>query len=349
MLHYQLAVGTGPAAFVVGDAWTNDFSRVTTHDDWFLHDDAGRRLLQPDWNWYVMDIRFRDGANGKATPVTGFPAYWLRTALERMRTNEDDGCFADSYTQDILMGQTRPPFSWFSGAEANWTHWLPHLNRYGAFCANGFHAQPERFYFLPNLGGLITTWDRYTNYGVGDGGMNEGFCASGPGRYYSDADWKLQMTRLLSLAARKKILLCQTETDPAQIEHRGFLLGSYLLIKGSRTYLNGIHKSTLEWYPEYRAPMGPPREDVKPDVSAYWAADWGVYRREYTRGIVLVNPAATAVSIPDLGREYHRMIMEGGGAVGEDGREPGRLTSTPTRAVEIPAHGARVLLNAPLP
>src|SRR5579872_2665168 len=151
MLHYQLAVGTGPATFVDGDEWVNDFDRVTQHEEWFLHDSQGHRLLQPDWKWYVMDIRFADGR-----PATGFPAYWLFTALQRMRDNEADGCFADSYTQDILMNQLRPPFVWFTSAEANKSQWLPHLNQYGAYCAGGFHRQPERFYYLPNLGGMVT-------------------------------------------------------------------------------------------------------------------------------------------------------------------------------------------------
>jgi hypothetical protein len=91
MLHYQLAVGNGPALFQVGEQWTNDFASVQTHEDWFMHDTAGHRLHQPAWDWYLMDIRFQ---NGK--PRTGYPDYWLKAAIDRMRTNEDDGCFADS-------------------------------------------------------------------------------------------------------------------------------------------------------------------------------------------------------------------------------------------------------------
>jgi hypothetical protein len=340
MLHYQLAVGTGPALFVQGDSWVNDFPMVTTHEAWFLHDEAGHRLLQPTWNWYVMDIRFAGGH-----PMTGFPAYWLAAALKRMRDNENDGCFADSYTQDILMRQLRPAFSWFTDVEANKQNWLPHLNQYGAFCAEGFHQQPERFYYLPNLGGLVTTWDTKTDLFVGDGGMNEGFCASGPGEYLSDADWRLQMSRVLSLAARGKIVICQTATKADALDHRWFVVGAYLLTKGRYSYLNMFEKSSLEWYPEYTLDLGPYSAEPQPDVSAYWRPEWRVYRRDYARGMVLVNPDDAPVTISNLGKPFDLAGVRGGGAVGEDGRPPGSLTSETVTAVTIPGHSARVLLN----
>jgi putative glycosyl hydrolase-like family 15 (GHL15) protein len=340
MLHYQLTVGTGPAQFVVGDRWTNDFNLVTQHEDWFLHDDQGRRLLQPTWNWYVMDLRF-DGPR----PKTGFPEYWLRTAIERMRENEDDGCFADSYTQDILINQLRPPFLWFMDPAACTRYWLPQLNRFGAYCAAGFHRQPERFYYLPNLGGLVTTWDRTTNLLVGDGGMNEGFCAGGPGHFYSLDDWKLQMTRVLSLAAAHKIVLCQTGTDRENRDHRWFIVGSYLLTKGRHSYLNMFQHSTLEWYPEYALDLGGYSAEPSPDVSRYWDADWKLYRRDFARGIVLVNPTAAPVTVPRLGATYRLVTARGGGPVPPAGSEPGSLTTSSVTTATVPAHSARVLLR----
>ena len=280
MLHYQLAVGAGPAPFVAGNQWTNDFNRVTRHEDWFVHDDQGHRLLQPTWNWDVMDIRF----NGD-TPRTGFPEDRLKSAIARMRENEDDGCFADSYTQDILMNQTRPPFVWFTDPAACARDWLPQLNRYGAYCAAGFHRQPEKFYFLPNLGGLVTTWDHVTNLLVGDGGINEGFGAAGPGNYYSVDDWKLQMSRVLALAAAGKIVLCQTGTDRANLDHIWFIVGSYLLTKGRHSYLNMFQHSTLEWYPEITLVRATYAAEPRPDVSQYWDPQWKVDRRDFARGM----------------------------------------------------------------
>jgi hypothetical protein len=243
------------------------------------------------------------------------------------------------------MGQLQPPFDWFQSAESCAKNWLPNLNPFGAYCASGFHRQPERFYYLPNLGGLVTTWDRYTDFGVGDGGMNEGFCESGPGSYYSEDDWKLQMTHLLKLASQKKILICQTGTDPAKSEDRWFVVGSFLLAKGPRSYLNMIQKSSLEWYPEYDLDLGGYVEPPKPDASAYWDPKWKVFRRDYEKGIVLVNPSAEPVSIPRLEKSFRLVSAKGGGAVGPDGKSDGALETTKIDGVTIPAHSARVLLN----
>ena len=335
MLHYQLAVGLGPAPFLVGDRWVSDWPQVTRHEDWFLHDTAGHRLRQTAWNWDVADIRFSG-----TTPRTGYPAYWLTAAVARMRQNEDDGCFADSYTEDILTNQTQPPAPLFTDVAAIQRDWLPSLNRYGALCAREFQAQPERFYFLPNLGGLVTTWDKTTDLSVGDGGMNEGFCTGG-----SLADWTLEMTRVLQLAAAGKIVLCQTGIDPSEADRRWFIVGSYLLTKGRHSYLNMMHHSSLEWYPEYDLNLGASREEPKPDVAGYWDQVWHLYRRDFTRGMVLVNPSASPVWVVSLGGPYQLLSASGGGPVGSDGKTTGSLALEAVTGVTVPAHSARVLLK----
>jgi hypothetical protein len=342
MLHYQLAVGAGPALFVDGDQWVNDFDAVARHEDWFVHNPQGNRVLQTAWNWYVMDVRVSDGR-----PRTGFPDYWVQTALQRMRDNEADGCFADSYTQDILMNQVQPPTPLFSSVQENLRDWLPGLNDYGAYVTAAFHRQPEQFRFLPNLGGMVTTWDRVTDLAVGDGGMNEGFCAGGPGNYYSDDDWKLQMSRLLSLASKGKIVLCQTAVDPAALDHRWFLVGAFLLTKGPHSYLNMFQKSTLEWYPEYTLDLGAYRDAPQSDLQAYWRPDWNCYARSYEKGMVLVNPSAAPVTVHLGAQSWHVVSAQGGGAVGEDGSAPGTLTTRPVMEVTVPPHSARVLLRTP--
>lgn len=339
LLHYQLAVGAGPASFLDGDSWINDFDQVAKHEDWFIRNAKGERLLQPDWKWYVMDIRFKGDV-----PRTGFPDYWLKTCLKRMRDCEADGCFADSYTQDILMNQVKPSAPLFSDVEVCKREWLPNLNHYGAYVAAAFHRQPEKFVFLPNLGGMVATWDKTTNLAVGDGGMNEGFCASGPDNYYSDDDWKLQMNRLLGLAAKGKIVLCQTGIAPAALDHRWFVVGSHLLTKGRRSYLTMFQKSPFEWYPEYTLDLGAYKEEPKPDIDSYWRPEWKCYAREFAKGIVLVNPLAapTTVTFPTPLRV---LTAQGGGAVGEDGKAPGSLSETAVTSVIIPAHSARIALH----
>jgi hypothetical protein len=339
MLHYQLAVGAGPAKIVTGDRWTSDADLINKHEDWFLHDAAGRRLLQKQWGWNVMDISFE--ANH---PGTGFPRYWVDSAFARMRENEDDGAFADSYTQDILMLQTDPGgFPSFTDVATCKSQWLPGLNAYGHFIERQFQATPERFYFLPNLGALVTKWDNVTRLDVGDGGMVEGFASPGGGRSYSVEDWKLQMTRVLALAAESKIVLCQSYIDTRDMDQRWFVIGSHLLTKGRQSFLNMFEKSSLEWYPEYELKLG--RFDGPPqtDVSHYWDPEQGIFRRAFAHGEVLVNPDERAVHI-HFATSVRLISAAGGGLF--DGKEAwsGGLAMTTTGDVEIPPHSARVVI-----
>jgi hypothetical protein len=338
VLHYQLALGAGPADFVVGDTWTNDFSYVTTQEPWFLHDGAGSRILQTYWNWNVMNIVFNNGV-----PASGWPDYWNTTAVDRLRLNENDGVFADSYTQDILFGQVSPPYIWFNDVNSCLTNWIPNLNQYGAYCASYLHSRAENFYYLPNLGGLVNSWDT-TNYSVGDGGMCEGFALSGPGSYYALGDWQLQMNRILTLQNQGKIVIGQSYISDSSINDRWFVLGSYLLTKGHKSFVNMFQSSTLSWYPEYKVNLGDYTAEPAANVSSYWNASWGVYRRDYANGFVLVNPGSGNVMVR-LGGSKRLVNVSGGGPVGTAGTEPGTLTTSNMTKVTVPAHSARVLLN----
>jgi hypothetical protein len=337
VLHYQLALGAGTAQFIDGNTWTNDFSTVTQHNDWFLLD-SGSRIQQTTWNWHVMNIVFNNGA-----PVSGWPNYWTSTAIQRLRDNQNDGVFADSYTQDILFGQVNPAYSWFNDVNTCLNNWIPNLNQYGAYCYSALLGQPEQFYYLPNLGALITGWDT-TNYAVGDGGMNEGFAIPGPSSYYYEGDWQLQMGRILDLTSQDKIVIGQSYISSSNHNQRWLVVGSHLLTKGHHTYLNMFQNSSLEWYPEYTVDLGAYDAEPVADLSSYWNATWKVYQRGFANGIVLVNPGTTAVKVANLGQTYKLVNSVGGGAVGAAGKQPGSLTTTAVTSVTIPAHSARVLL-----
>lgn len=340
ILHYQLAVGNDRADFVIGDRWTNDFAKVRRHKNWFLRTPAGKTIRQKVWRFRVMNILFK---NGK--PVSGYPNYWIKSAVHRMRENLDDGVFADSYTQDILINQTVPKYAWFDNVQACEKYWLPQLNQFGAYVAAALHRQPEHFYYLPNLGGLVTSWDHTTNLAVGDGGMNEGFCIPGGGSELDHADWRLQMRRLLRLARLKKIIICQSYLARHNVNQRWFVAGAYLLIKGDTTYLNMFFKSSLEWYPQYDVPLGRFTHNPRVNVRKYWKPAWHVYRRHYANGMVLVNAAQKAVRIKQLGGTWFLAVAHGGGAVTPAGEAPGHLTFQRVAAVTIPAYSARVLLR----
>ncbi len=338
-LHYQLGVGAGAHDFIHGDAWTSDWSYVNAQTGWFLRNAALQRVHQTAWNWDVMDVTF--GAGG--APHTGFPAYWVSTALDRTAAAENDGVFADSFTVDAYFDACNPTHPWFTDPAASLANWVPSLNAYGTYVRSAFDADTRGFKFLPNLGGLITGWDT-SDYGVGHGGMVEGFCCFSDG-YFDPADWELQMDRILALARRDKILLFQTTTPANTPAARLFVTASYLLVKGRNTYLNLLLTDdvALEYYPEYDIALGPYTGELPASASALWRADWGVYRRDYRDGFVLVNPGETPVAIASLGTNALLAAASGGGVIPANGSFNGQLTYTAVSAVTLPAHGGAVL------
>lgn len=339
-LHYQLGVGAGPAEFIIGDAWGSDWAFVNAQAGWFLRNASGRRIHQTQWNWDVMDIRYAGGR-----PVTGFPDYWISQCLARIRAAENDGVFADSFMPDAYgFGQSSPAHPWLEDPGQCLANWVPSLEKFGRECRAALRA--AGFRFLPNLGALITGWLN-VDYGLGDGGMIESFAFWGPGDYFDAADWALQVDRALALTRAGRILICQSYPEAGNARERMFATASYLLIKDRATYLNLLATDdvALEYYPEYMIDLGAARGAVPAGAGALWHAGWGVYRRDFANGIVLVNPGARTVTIPNLGATYRQVIPRGGGVVDESGRHGGSLAYTSVRSLTLPAHSGAVLLR----
>ena len=172
--------------------------------------------------------------------------------------------------------------------------------------------------------------------------MIEDFAAWGDGSAFAREDWELQMNRVLGLAAQGKIIIAQSYvTAPAD---RMFALGSYLLTKGSHSFLNLELDAPPEWWPEYGIAIGTPLQPTPATIGVL--AQGSLYRRSYSNGFVLLNPADSGapVTVP-LGGTYNRVDPVGGGEVPVDGTAPGSLTYTAVSEVTLPPHTAVVLLN----
>ncbi|MEI6633947.1 MAG: putative glycoside hydrolase [Chlamydiota bacterium] len=332
-LHYQLGCGNGPAPFIDGNEWVSDWSIVNAQESWFMHSGLSR-LYMGAWNWYLMDIANSD-----------WQSYWVNACIDRMQATSCDGVFADSFTVDAYFDQLTPPHPWLSDPNLCKAQWIPRLDAWADYITARFAGH---FYFIPNLGGLVTGWDT-TNYaGLGDGGMVEGFGGWGNGNYFPTEDWILQMNRVLDLVRQDRIVICQSYTSDSGLDERMFLTGCYLLIKGDRTYFNMIgaeHGEELLYYPEYGIPTGAYSGSIPSSVGALYDPAAGCFRRNYANGFVLVNPGETPVTVPDLGGTYQLVSAQGGGSVNEGGGHTGSLSYAPVTSVEVPAHGAAVLLG----
>jgi Hypothetical glycosyl hydrolase family 15 len=158
-------------------------------------------------------------------------------------------------------------------------------------------------------------------------------------------DWQLQMNRVLGLVRRGKVILAQSYLAPSDLTARGFVLGSYLLIKGSHTFLNMDIGQEAQWFPEYGVDLGQPVGPPPANISALRAGG-GVYVRKYAHGLVAVNPDSSAASLT-LSGPMQLVRPVGGGALNAAADTSGwglRLQAV-RGSISVPAHGGVVLLR----
>ncbi len=334
-LGYRTIQGTcspsgGYIHIVEGDNWVQEWPAPSAlRDEWFytLPGSGQPRVLNCDWGWYLMDLS-----------NSSWRTFWQGEALRQMGANDDDGIFLDSLSVPNYLGADHyvpalpdvdAPFetAWAQRID-NWLAWL--------------QTQPLGAYaILPNAGAWITTRDP-TTYAAADGVMIEDFASWGDGSAFAREDWELQMNRVLGLASQGKIIIAQSYVTAA--EDRMFALGSYLLTKGSHSFLNLELDAPPEWWPEYAIAIGTPLQPTPATIGVL--AQGSLYRRSYSNGFVLLNAADSGapVTVP-LGGTYNRVDPVGGGEVPVDGTAPGSLTYTAVSEVMLPPNTAVVLLN----
>jgi Hypothetical glycosyl hydrolase family 15 len=326
VLYYRLGIGDGPVPFRLNGGWSSDYGFVTRHESWFWHI-SGRRVYQSQWGWYLMN------------PDTAWRTYWATSVLHQAGLLGDDGVFADSLSVPQYLGAESftPPLRYFVG-EAAWTARIDRFMRYEKRRLRG------RLWFIPNAGSWITTRDR-TDYAIADGVMIEGFAESAPTSPYALGDWRLEMNRTLSLVRRGRVLIAQSYLSPGDLPARTFVLGSYLLIKGSRTFLNMDIGQMPQWFPEYGVPLGPALTPPPASIDALRVRG-GLFVRRYAHGLVAVNPddRAHALAVPAGAR---LVVPVGGGALNDAADTRGwGLGQRPVHgSFTLPAHGGAVFLT----
>jgi hypothetical protein len=322
VLYYRLGIGDGPVPFRLGDGWASDYGSVRHHDSWFWQS-GGRRVLNTQSDWYVMN------------PDSGWRSYWASSVLRNSSELGDDGVFADSLSVPQYLGPDNfaPPFRFFVGEGA----WTARIDRFMRFEKARLHG---RLWFIPNAGSWITTRDRI-DYSIPDGVMIEDFAEGPPPGYYATSDWRLQMDRVLSLVRRGKVILAQSYLNAADMTARAFVLGSYLLVKGSHTFLNMWIGAEAQWFPEYGVDLGPASDPPPSSIDSLRQAN-GLYVRRYARGVVVVNPgiSARAMTFHD---PVEVMRPVGGGALNDAADTAGwGLRWRTTNVVRVPPHGGVV-------
>lgn len=318
VLHYKLAMWqSAPRVSYITDGvgWSNDFDEVTRHESWFWHNPDGQRVTSSVDGKFLMNI---------GDP--GFRAYWRDVLVRQVQAGDYDGVFFDSASPALLQWEARSPVDprlLRSGARYAklpelgnrswievWNEWMADLNR---------HLADRGVPVIPNVGGLTTSWDD-TDYGVTAGVFCEGYLDPA----WNMADWTAAVDATLALVRRNKIVILQNYVKPSDVDKRMYLLAGYLLVKGSRTYVN-YFETRLDWYPEWALDLGAPPSAPASARDLRWQ---GVYRRDYEKGAVIVNPTAREVTVT-LEKRWNRVVPSGGGAVDDAGRTSGSLRTEP--------------------
>jgi hypothetical protein len=335
VLHYHLAMWqSAPAVSFITDGlhWSNDYPDVTTHESWFWHNASGGRVASSSDGKLLMNV---------SDP--GFAAYWADSIAQQTAAGEYDGVFLDSASPALLQGECSRDDSRLAGTAARdrvfselggktwiaaWDTWIAGLD--GSLAAN-------RIPLIPNTSAFTTTWDN-SDYTRTAGIFSEGFADPN----FSLVDWKASTNQLMAIAGAGKIVIEQNYlTGAGDVQRRLYYLANYLLVKWNRTYLFYFAAATLEWYPEWEIDLGAP---VAAPTNVDALAWQGVYRRDFAKGSVLVNPGTSTVLLT-LAAPMQRIDPQGGGAVPADGTPTGTVASTPVTSFSLAPGSGAILLK----
>lgn len=338
VLHYHLAMWqSAPATtFIVdGGTWGNDYPTVTTNETWFWHNTANERVTSSADQKLLMNVS-----------VQGFQQYWAQSLAAQVADGDYDGIMFDSASPALLQGECggsgTGQDSRLAGTAARYTNftelggvsWIAAWQSWTATLSAALAA--KGIPLIPNTSAFTTGWDN-TDYTLTPGAFVEGFAGTG----FVVSDWQASTNQLLKLASLDRIVILQNYlTSPNDVATRMYYLGNYLLVKGHHTYLDCFAASPLEWYPEWGVDLGSPTTAPTTDVTAL--ASGGVYRRDFQRGSVLVNPTSSPVTVQITGTQ---VTPSGGGAVPTSGTAPGSLTMTSVTSVMVGALSAAVVLH----
>jgi hypothetical protein len=366
LLHYQLGTGNSPYDYILNDQWASDWSYVNQQESWFAHQsytgepqstsDLTSGRVGNNTGWDQADI---------ANPA--WQQYTLNQVFQNMAATGSNGWFADSYTYGLggagYDGTIPTRYQGTNAANpADWpggVTWTTQMGNWAQTIENTFaqHNATDGtdYKFIPNLDARATSWEPnwYNNSSgvpIVDGAFLEGF-----GQYTDTYDWTLSMNRGLNLTDNGKTVIMQpylqdTPDSATGQQERNFYLGTYLLLKGDETYINMFCGGGAQYFPEYQLNLGAATTPLPSDVSSYlW---YGVYRRDFENGFVLVNPGTTTYTL-NLGGTYQQVHGHGGGTLDDSQIDAnghytgGSLSYQNVNSITLAGGTAAIFLNPP--
>ena len=220
-----------------------------------------------------------------------------------------DGCFFDTIgTAPVTASYVSPGLPVDPNTGAEWTS-QAYLAAMVAEMQLVKAGNPSRLIYGNGLGSGAKYYDSGTSALVNglDGVLAEQFTKStSTAPNDTEANWKKNVDMLADVNAKGKVILTTTKSweSPAasrsqkDIWHK-FALSTFLLGSSARSYFSFTYDHTTTSPSTYQSwwdvDIGSPAET--------YSKTSGVYKRKYTKGLVVVNPSTTAVTYP-LGGSY---------------------------------------------
>lgn len=287
-------------------------------------------------------------------------AYLSAVSLEWMSGNGNQGMFFDvavetnaSLFNPNVWNPQPGNFDWwmaphkpygYAGTMDSRTKFSQYMNNtyrsYFQHVYRAFHAADTAFLVLPNTDQMITTvYDPVWLDGDAQGETVDGVMVESFGQA-TIGDMYLTLERIVRhVTGRGKILLAQAY--PAQPEEAARLIGMFMLVKNENSYVNFLGNQGVEWYAAYEIDLGeqsPCPATLDPLREQGTGAN-SLWRRLYSRGMVLCNTADTEAGYLLAGSSWSIVRPVGGGDVRADGSLPSySIEYTPAgHSVTIPS------------
>ena len=256
--------------------------------DWYVRDaKTGSRLVNADWGWYLMDI--------------GRESY--RTSLANSVKNNliknpiFDGVFLDDVWGSSAVGGFYREGTKERGLvpESVSKYWRDNMK----LLLIKVKLAIGKKLLIVNTGALNNDY-----LALCDGQMYEAFCHANwqsYGEYYPG--WQKKLEDMVAISKAGKTYLAQAgikkgamnvETlKTARYCFAMFLLGA----NGNSYFYFSKNYRGVTYFPEWDADLGRPLEDYHARIGTPF------YEREFSKGLVLINPSPEAVGV-DLGARY---------------------------------------------
>lgn len=256
------------------------------HPEWFLKDTSGRRVAWASWpHAWQMDVG-----------SSSYQRAWAGNVGSELRRRGWDGVFVDGIARTMQ-------YPWYLDGRVLAKY--PGPDDY-AQATTGFlrrvgpALRRRHLLVVGNINdATLPLWRQWTGYL--SGASKEWWTKAGRGRgegVLTGADWAFQMRLLRTAQARSKIFVAITYGPVDDVAAMEYARASFLLFERGRrsafTFSTGCgpEPAVRYWRESVGAPVGRP------------ARTHGIWRRRFTRGLVVVNPSPTLTVTAGLDGTY---------------------------------------------